>query len=161
MWQIDMRRATRNIILVLASGGGIGYLPHAPGTLGTLIAIPLSLGINRLAATNASTAAVALVGLVLVAIGLAHQAARILEKKDPPIVVIDEIAGFALANFMTKGFIVLILAFVLFRFFDIAKVFPAARLEALPGGAGIVLDDIMAGLYTFLILRLLSSTSLI
>ncbi|MGH7798872.1 MAG: phosphatidylglycerophosphatase A family protein [Candidatus Binatia bacterium] len=152
---------TRGIILLLASGGGVGCSPYFPGTLGTLIAIPLSLGLNRLAATDASTAGVALVGLILIAIGLADQAARILGKKDPPIVVIDEIAGFALANFMTEGIAGLILAFVLFRFFDIAKVFPAAPLEALPGGAGIVLDDIMAGLYTFLVLRLLSSTSLI
>ena len=156
-----MGPTTRNIFLLLASGGGVGFLPHIPGTLGTLIAIPLSLGLNHLAATDTLTAAVALGGLVLVAIALAGRAAQILEKKDPPVVVVDEIAGFALANFMTEGITALILAFVLFRFFDIAKVFPAARLEALPGGAGIVLDDIMAGLYTFLILRLLSSTSLI
>ena len=156
-----MRRTRRNIILLLASGGGVGFLPYFPGTLGTLIAIPLSLGLNRLAATDASTAAFALAGLMLIAISLADQAARILGAKDPQIVVIDEIAGFALANFLTDSTIGLILAFVLFRFFDIAKVFPASRLEALPGGAGIVLDDIMAGSYTFLILRLLSSASLI
>jgi phosphatidylglycerophosphatase A len=62
---------------------------------------------------------------------------------------------------LTEGMTGLFVAFVLFRFFDIAKVFPAAHLETLPGGAGIVLDDIMAGLYTFLILRLLSLMSFI
>ena len=51
----------------------------------------------------------------------------------------------------------LILAFLLFRFFDIAKVFPASTLEKLPGGAGIVLDDVMAGIYTLVILRLIFS----
>jgi phosphatidylglycerophosphatase A len=156
-----MQKATRCFVLILASGGGVGFLPFIPGTLGTLIAIPLSLALNRLAAAEVAAAVLALLGLVFVAIGLADRTARILGKKDPSIVVIDEIAGFALANFLTESMTGLFLAFVLFRFFDIAKVFPAARLEALPGGAGIVLDDIMAGLYTFLILRLLSSTSLI
>jgi phosphatidylglycerophosphatase A len=156
-----MRKATRCFILILASGGGVGFLPFVPGTLGTLIAIPLSLALNRLAAIETTTAVLALLGLVWVAIGLADRTALILGKKDPSIVVIDEIAGFALANFLTEGMTGLFVAFVLFRFFDIAKVFPAARLETLPGGAGIVLDDIMAGLYTFLILRLLSLMSLI
>jgi len=62
---------------------------------------------------------------------------------------------------LTEGMTGLFIAFVLFRFFDIAKVFPSKCLETLPGGAGIVLDDIMAGLYTFLILRLLSLMSFI
>jgi phosphatidylglycerophosphatase A len=155
------RSITQRIIILLASGGGVGFLPRIPGTLGTVIAIPISLALNRLAAIDPFTAAVTLAALVLVAIVLADQAARVLERKDPPIVVIDEIAGFALANFMTGGTIGLIIAFVFFRFFDIAKVFPADRLEALPGGVGIVLDDIMAGLYTFVILRLLSATSLL
>jgi len=152
---------TRNILLLLASGGGVGFLPHIPGTLGTLVAIPLSLALNRLAVTEPSIAAIALAGLVFVAMGLADQAARILGKKDPPIIVVDEIAGFALANYMTADIFGLILSFALFRFFDIAKIFPARRIEALPGGAGIVLDDIMAGFYTFVILRLLSSSGLI
>ena len=82
-------------------------------------------------------------------------------KKDAAAVVIDEIAGFTLANFLSNSMTGLILAFVLFRFFDIAKVFPAVHREALPGGAGIVLDDIMAGLYNFLILRLIAHASLV
>lgn len=81
-------------------------------------------------------------------------------KKGAAAVVIDEIAGFALANFLSNSMTGLILAFVLFRFFDIAEVFPAAHLEAPPGDAGIVLDDIMAGLYTFLSLRLIAHASL-
>lgn len=156
--QIDVRLAIRKFILFLASGAGAGFVPRIPGTSGTLIAIPLSLGLNRLAATDPTIAVAALGGFILVAMGLADRAARILGRKDPPIVVIDEIAGFALANFMNERVTGLILAFVLFRFFDIAKIFPAARLEALPGGAGIVLDDLMAGLYTFFVLRLLSLT---
>lgn len=100
-------------------------------------------------------------GLILFSVWSADQAAKILRVKDSPIIVIDEIAGFAVAAFFTSTLPGLIAAFVLFRFFDIAKVFPAARFEGLPGGVGIVLDDIMAGLYTFVILRMLSHASLI
>ncbi len=150
-----MGQTERKLILIFASGGGVGFSPYFPGTLGTLIAVPVSLAVNRLAQIAPVIALFALAGLILIAIGLADKAARILEKKDPQIVVIDEIAGFAVANFLTYSASAVVIAFVLFRIFDISKVFPVGRLEKLPGGAGIVLDDLMAGLYTFLILRLL------
>lgn len=156
-----MRRIRQNIALLLASGGGVGFLPYIPGTLGTLIAIPVSFAINRLALHEPFLAAGALLGLTIVAIGLADQAARILKTKDPQIIVVDEIAGFAVANFLTDSTAGLLVAFVLFRLFDIAKISPARQLEALPGGAGIVLDDMIAGLYTLLILQLLSSAGLV
>ncbi len=156
-----MPRAVRNIILFLASGFGTGYLPYCPGTFGTLIALPVSLIVNRITLDEPWLGATSLAGLTAIAIWLADQAARILGKKDPQSITIDEIAGFTLASFLTVGLAGLAIGFVLFRFFDIAKVFPARRLEALPGGAGIVLDDMLAGLYTFLILRLLSWTGLL
>ena len=156
-----MENIRQKFILILASGGGVGFSPFLPGTLGTLVAIPVSVALNRLASTQRIMAVLALLSLILIAIVLADQAARILQVKDPQIVVIDEIAGFALANFLTNSANGLIIAFVLFRFFDIGKVFPARRLETLSGGMGIVLDDIMAGIYTFVILRLLSIAVLI
>jgi phosphatidylglycerophosphatase A len=156
-----MRQTARRIILILASGAGVGFSPYVPGTLGTLVAVPVSLAVNRLAEIEPVIALFALAGLTLIAIAVAGRAARILAMKDPQIVVIDEIAGFALANFLTNSVSGLVVAFVLFRIFDIAKVFPASRLETLPGGAGIVLDDIAAGLYTFLVLRLLALVSLV
>jgi phosphatidylglycerophosphatase A len=157
----SMRQAGRNIILFLASGCGFGYLPYCPGTFGTVVAVPLSLVVNRIAVTNPWLSALVLSALMSIAIWLAGQAARLLGKKDPQVIVIDEIAGFVLANFRTGSWTGLIIAFGLFRFFDIAKIFPAGRLETLQGGRGIVLDDMCAGLYTFLILRLLSSAGLI
>jgi phosphatidylglycerophosphatase A len=156
-----MPHTGRNIILFLASGFGTGYLPHCPGTFGTLIALPVSLIVNRIALDEPWLGAISLAGLAVIAVWLADQAAYILGTKDPQTVTIDEIAGFALASFLTVSLAGLVIAFVLFRFFDIAKIFPARRLEALPGGAGIVLDDMLAGLYTFLILRLLSWTALV
>jgi phosphatidylglycerophosphatase A len=156
-----MPHAGRNIILFLASGFGTGYLPYCPGTFGTLIALPVSLIVNRIALYEPWLGAISLAGLAVIAVWLADQAAHILGTKDPQTVTIDEIAGFALASFLTVSLAGLVIAFVLFRFFDIAKIFPARRLETLPGGAGIVLDDMLAGLYTFLILRLLSWTALV
>ena len=156
-----MLHAGRNIILFLASGFGTGYLPYCPGTFGTLIALPISLLVNRIALEEPWLGAISLAGLAAIALWLADQAARILGTKDPQTVTIDEIAGFTLASFLTVSLAGLAIAFVLFRFFDIAKIFPARRLEALPGGAGIVLDDMLAGLYSFLLLRLLSSAGLL
>ena len=153
-----MRQAGRNIILILASGGGVGYVPYCPGTVGTLIAVPLSLAVNHLAMTDPLLAAISLASLTAIAIGLADAASRALSIKDPPVIVVDEIAGFVLANFLNTSGPGLLIAFVAFRFFDITKIFPAKSLEALPGGAGIVLDDIVAGLYAFLILRLISAS---
>jgi len=156
-----MGQAGRNIVLFLASGCGVGYLPYCPGTFGTVVAVPVSLFVNRIAVANPWLSAVVLAALSSIAIWLAGQAARLLGTKDPQVIVIDEIAGFVLANFLTGSWTALIIAFGLFRFFDIAKPFPAGKLEMLPGGSGIVLDDMCAGLYSFMILRLLSSTGLV
>jgi phosphatidylglycerophosphatase A len=106
-------------------------------------------------------ATISLALLAAVAIGVAEQAARILGKKDPQLVVIDEIAGFALANFRTETTAGLIIAFVLFRFFDIAKIISSSKARNRSGSAGIVLDDMIAGLYTVLILRLFSAVGLV
>lgn len=156
-----MGQPRRKIVLFLASGCGVGYLPYCPGTFGTVVAVPVSLLVNRIAMANPWLSAVLLAALSSIAICLAGQAARVLGTKDPQIIVIDEIAGFVLANFLTGSWTALIIAFGLFRFFDIAKTFPAGRLEMLPGGSGIVLDDMCAGLYSFVILRLLSLTGLV
>ena len=131
-------------------------MPIFPGTVGTLVAIPFSLGLNRLAEFSPPIATIALVGAIFCAIALATKAARLLQQKDPGIIVVDEIVGFLLGNFSAPMTLPVMLAsFLLFRFFDIAKVFPASQLERIPRGAGIVLDDIMAGIYTLAAVRLL------
>lgn len=150
---ISMRE---KLVLLSASGAGAGYFPFFPGTIGTLVAIPFSLALNHLANFSLALAGVTLVAAVFCAIWLASKASEILRQKDPGVIVIDEIAGFLLANFAAPNRpSVLLAGFMLFRFFDIIKVFPASRLENLPGGAGIVLDDIMAGVYTLAIVQLL------
>ncbi len=148
----------RNGTILLASGAGVGFLPVMPGTFGTLLGVPVSKAVNHLAFVHPLLAPVALAGLILMALVVADRAARLFAAKDPQFVVIDEIAGFAVANLFNETAGEVIAAFVLFRLFDIAKVFPGRRLEALPGGAGIVMDDLAAGLYTLMIVRTLSWT---
>jgi phosphatidylglycerophosphatase A len=150
------------VIQFFATGFGIGYLPRLPGTAGTLLAVPLSLGLNAIAAISLPIALLTLAAAICCAIWLSTRASLILEQRDPPVIVIDEIVGFMIANFMAPRNVMLLgIAFLLFRFFDIAKVYPLSRLEKLPGGAGIVLDDVMAGLYVFGILRLVLSWGLL
>jgi len=151
-----LNKSTSKIILFFVTGFYVGYFPRLPGTAGTLVAIPFSLGINRMASVSLPLALLTLVTAISCAIWLSTRGAVILGQRDPGIIVIDEIVGFMIANFGAPPSVAIVtLAFVLFRFFDIMKPFPMSKLEKLPGGAGIVLDDVMAGLYTFLVLRLI------
>jgi phosphatidylglycerophosphatase A len=151
-----MNKFRQRVVLFFVTGAGVGYFPRLPGTIGTLVAIPFSLALNHVAVSNFLLAVLIVVGSIFGAIWLSTQGARILQQKDPQFIVIDEIVGFLLANFLAPPrWTALLWSFLLFRFFDIAKVFPTNRLERLPGGAGIVLDDVMAGVYTLISLRLL------
>ena len=151
-----MNTFCQRAVLFFVTGGGAGYFPLLPGTIGTLVAIPFSLALNRVALSNFPLAVSMVVGSVFCAIWLSTKGAGILKQKDPQFIVIDEIVGFLVANFVAPPRLTALLwSFLLFRFFDITKVFPTNRLEQLPGGAGIVLDDVMAGLYTLISLRLL------
>jgi phosphatidylglycerophosphatase A len=155
-WLARVNNFRRRAVLFLVTGAGVGYIPRLPGTLGTMIAIPFSLALNRIALGDFPLATMMLIGSIGVAVCLCTRAAGILKQKDPQFIVIDEMVGFFLANFLAPPRLsALLCSFAIFRFFDISKVSPANRLEQLPGGAGIVLDDVMAGLYTLVSLRLL------
>ena len=144
----------RRCTLFIVSGAGVGYSPYFPGTLGTLLGIPISIGFNGIAAHAPLAFGLVLAVLTVGAINLSTKAAELLKQKDPQVIVIDEVIGFMIANYLAPTRLApLVLGFLLFRCFDIAKVFPAARLEKLPGGTGIVLDDVMAGLYVFVIVQ--------
>jgi len=122
--------------------------------MGTILAVPISLGLNRIADAMPLLAIGILVCATIGAIKLSTDAAEILQQKDPQIIVADEIIGFLIANFLAPfRFAPLLLSFLLFRIFDITKVYPAAKLEKLPGGSGIVLDDVLAGIYAFVIVQ--------
>ena len=145
--------------MFVVSGAGAGYFPRMPGTVGTLVAVPFSLALNHIAPSHFALAVLVLVASIIGAIWASTKGAGILRQKDPQVIVIDEVVGFLVGNFLAPPrWTALLCAFFLFRFFDIAKIFPINRLERLPGGAGIVLDDVMAGVYTVLALRLLLLT---
>lgn len=146
----------RIAILFFATGAGTGYFPWFPGTVGSLLAIPISLALNQMAARSFSLSLLTLATFLVVAAWFCRKGEEILDEKDSRKIVIDEIAGFLCANFLSPaGLKPTAAAFILFRFFDIIKVFPANRAEKVEGGVGVILDDLVAALYTFLILRLL------
>lgn len=133
---------------------GVGYLPVMPGTYGSLVGVGIFLGLTRLTNGTALVAAV-LVSIVVwtfVGIWAASRTEALSGRKDPGKVVVDEVAGqlislFPLTLFGHWSIAVVIISFILFRFFDIVKPYPARRLEALKGGMGIMCDDLVAGVY--------------
>jgi len=140
--------------MFFATGFFSGYLPKAPGTWGSLVALPLWLALSFL-----SPLSYCLMLAVVFFFGwfVAGEAEKILDRPDPGCVVIDEIFGMFVTLFAApRTWTVLILAFLLFRLFDIIKPFPVSWLDRrINGGLGIMLDDAMAGIYAFLVLRLL------
>ena len=139
------------LALLLATGLGSGYSPLVPGTAGSLVGLLLFVPAHSLA----PPALVSLTGLViLVGVVSAGHVARLVGRKDPSLVVIDEVAGMWVSLlFLPLTPLTALGGFVLFRILDVVKPFPARRLEHLPGGLGIVCDDLMAGAYANLLLR--------
>jgi phosphatidylglycerophosphatase A len=134
---------------------GCGFSPFAPGTAGSLAAIliawPLSLlGFDRLHFLVLAFA------LLYPAIKAAGVVSTLTGRKDPQVVVIDEVLGqwLTLAGALRFDLLTFAMAFALFRLFDIWKPPPIRLIEQIPGGAGIVLDDMMAGAYAALVLFL-------
>jgi phosphatidylglycerophosphatase A len=142
-------------VLWLATGLSIGKIPFAPGTFGSLLGIPLALGLAQLGKAESIAGALIFVPL---AIWVSGRAERLWGQKDPGEVVIDEVAGMliTLAGLPCTG-VNTAVGFGVFRVLDIVKPFPARTIERmLAGGWGIVLDDVVAGLYSNLLLRLLA-----
>ena len=135
---------------MLASVFGAGYSPVASGTVGSLVTV---VAIWLLPLTPLRIA-VALVVVVLVGIWAGSRVERVLGKKDPGVIVIDEVAGMLLSVILLPRTIpVLITAFLLFRLFDIWKPFPARESQALTGGVGVMVDDVIAGFYTLVLIK--------
>ncbi|MBN1626785.1 MAG: phosphatidylglycerophosphatase A [Deltaproteobacteria bacterium] len=140
--------------LVLSSWFGAGLAPKAPGTFGTLAAVPPVALIKYL---GAASECIFLIVLVPIALWSSHTARNCLEKDDPKEVVIDEAAGFCLSVLLLPfTWISLGLGFLLFRFFDILKPFPIGMIDRrVKGGTGIVLDDIVAGIFANIAARII------
>jgi phosphatidylglycerophosphatase A len=134
---------------------GAGYAPKAPGTAGSLVALLIAVPLAALGANNLLFLLISLGALypAIVASGIVAGQSGV---KDPSIVVIDEVVGqwLTFAGALRMNWRSFLIAFVLFRFFDILKPPPIRLIERLPGGAGIVLDDMMAGAFAALVLFL-------
>ncbi len=144
----------RRIVRFFAMGFGAGAMPVAPGTFGTLAAIPVYLLLSML-----SPGVYAGVTLFMFGIGvwLCQVAQQDLGEADHPGIVWDEIVGYLVTMFLApSGWLWIAAGFLLFRLFDIWKPFPIRLLDQrVHGGLGIMLDDVLAGLYASIVLQLL------
>ena len=144
----------RRLALLLATWWGVGYVPRAPGTAGTIAAIPFYF-LLRLLPLYGYLACV--LGIGLVACWAAGEAERIFQEQDSKRIVIDEAVGFFITmTALPPTWPYLIGGFCLFRCFDILKPPPIRLIERkVEGGYGVVLDDVLAGIYAHIALRLL------
>ena len=147
-------KPTDYLALAIATWG-VGYLPLMPGTYGSLVGVGIFLGFTQVFKGNALVAVVVVSIVVVTFAGIwaASRTEALDNRKDPSKVVVDEVAGqlislFPLTLFAQWSIVAVIISFILFRFFDIVKPYPARRLEALKGGFGVMCDDLIAGVYT-------------
>tara|TARA_R110002095_G_scaffold137609_2_gene119237 strand:- start:294 stop:776 length:483 start_codon:yes stop_codon:yes gene_type:complete len=150
----DWKTILGNPIHFIAFGFGSGLAPKAPGTFGTLVAIPLYLILAPLSLINFL---IVLALLSLFSFYIAGKSAEMLGVHDHGGIVIDEICGYLLTMALAPpGWYWVVTGFVLFRIFDIVKPWPINILDKrVSGGVGIVLDDLMAGIYALLSLELI------
>jgi len=147
----------RALVIVLATAGGAGYAPIAPGTVGSLVALPLVPLVARLR-SDGWLPALAFVALVAaVAVWTAGRAEAIFGAADHGRIVIDEVAGIAVAAlFVPATWLAAALVFVAFRILDATKPFPAGAIDRhVHGGLGVVGDDLVAGVYAGCLARVL------
>ena len=133
---------------------GVGYLPLMPGTFGSLLSVGMFLLLTRVVAGAALVAVVLVLIFAFTVAGIwaGTRTEQLSGRKDPGKVVVDEVAGQFVALFpvtlVTRwSTAAVIVSFILFRFFDIVKPYPANRLQEMNGGAGVMFDDLVAGVY--------------
>jgi len=138
---------------------GVGFIPLAPGTWGSLVAVGLYLLLRSILlpsgiATFVTIHIVVTIVVIITGIWAASQVERITGRKDPGKVVVDEVAGqlisllpVVLVPMWSSWKAMVIISFILFRLFDITKPYPARQMERLHGGLGIMCDDLVAGVY--------------
>ncbi|MSR40644.1 MAG: phosphatidylglycerophosphatase A [Phycisphaerales bacterium] len=148
---------------------GLGRLPFAPGSWGSLPPVVLAFGLTLLGTSGREIdMSVGLLGILFGVICLVwgDHAEKCIGKKDPGRVVADEVAGQAIAlmwlpwsSNWARNFAICSIAFVAFRIFDVIKPPPARRLQKIHGGAGILVDDLIAGLYALALTQIIVRTA--
>ncbi|MDH4262140.1 MAG: phosphatidylglycerophosphatase A [Spirochaetia bacterium] len=140
---------------LISTGFYIGYIRNAPGTFGSLTAVFIAFNIHQLMGINQTGFVLIAVITFIIGTFSVERFLRDTKEKDPGYVVIDEWAG----QFTTYCFVpvtpgTLIIGFILFRFFDITKIYPINKSEKLKGSLGVMVDDVIAGLYAGIFLYL-------
>jgi len=145
----------RHAVIFLASGAYLGYAPVASGTFGTLAGVALYPVFDRLRTLSLPLYLLTFCGLVAAAIAIAGEAEQLFGEKDSGKITIDEVSGYIAATLFVRPTLAGVVAsFVLFRFFDVAKLWPASYFDRqVHGGPGVVLDDVVSGFYANLALR--------
>lgn len=140
--------------LIFSTWFGVGLIPWAPGTFGSLGAVPLVIVFAYFGAIYLNLFLILIIPFAVWASGISQE---LLEKYDPSEVVIDEVVGLFMALFfIPPSWMSIILGFFLFRIFDILKPFPIGMIDRrVKGGIGIVLDDILAGIYANICVRII------
>ncbi|HEV2761619.1 MAG TPA: phosphatidylglycerophosphatase A, partial [Pyrinomonadaceae bacterium] len=180
---VSRRHAARDYLALAVASCGVGYIPVAPGTWGSLVGVLMYLGLSQAVgaafgydperATYRSTLPaqmtfttlllLLIVGVSLAGTWAATRTEKVLRRKDPGVVVVDEVAG-QLITFLFvpagAGAWAVMTGFVAFRVFDIWKPYPIRRLEGLPSGLGVMADDVLAGAYAATLLSLLATAQL-
>ena len=142
----------KKVAFFIWTAGFTGLVPLASGTAGSIV----GLGLLMLVRTSRNDWMELLVLLIVVTAGIwsANLAERHYGREDPGEVVVDEVAGMMLTLlWLPGGWGALLIGFLAFRFFDIVKPFPARMAEQLPGGWGVMTDDLVAGLYGYALVR--------
>ena len=143
------RLKTTDYLALAIATCGVGYLPLMPGTFGSLVGVAIFLLLPRVAIV------IAILVFTSAGIWAASRTEELLGRKDPGKIVVDEVAGqlIALVPLLFAGWSIkmVIISFILFRFFDIVKPYPANKLQELRGGMGVMFDDLVAGAYAALI----------
>jgi len=140
--------------MLIATGFYSGYLPKAPGTWGSLVGLLLFFLLHTL---SLEIYLAVIASIFLLGTFAAGEAEKIMDHPDPGLVVIDEIVGMLITMIAIPATpLLMVLGFILFRIFDIWKPFPVNFFDQrFHGGLGIMLDDIMAGIYSLIILHVL------
>jgi phosphatidylglycerophosphatase A len=141
----------RRVGVFIATCAYVGYVPVAPGTFGSAVGVAIYYLVRRRASAAIELGTIAV--LLVVGLWAATEAEHHFGGIDPRPVVIDEVIGMLITLALVPvNAIGVVAGFLIFRVLDVVKPWPARRLEHLPGGFGVVLDDVMAGVYGNLIM---------
>lgn len=157
---------------------GVGYIPGAPGTFGSIVGVGIYLlaqsigaqafafaaargwGVEVLESFRVTFMLLLVAALTLLGVWAATRAEKLLGRKDPGVVVVDEVAGQLIAFVfvpVNAGWWVIAAGFLAFRTFDMWKPYPIRRLESLESGLGVMADDVLAGIYAAIMLSLVTT----